>query len=139
MAVVNSEQFAWRDIKIVMMGRIVTGVRSIKYKTSQEKEPLYGAGDKPLSIQRGNRKYEGSIKLLQSEYQGLINAAAPTSDIMDIPPFDITVCYIAQGASLAVTRVLKLCQFTESEEGMSQGDKHAEIELPFVALDIENS
>ena len=41
-------EYAWEDFKVYMGGKFVTGLRGCKYKTSQEKEPIYAAGNKPV-------------------------------------------------------------------------------------------
>ena len=70
----NSKEYEWADINVVMAGRPVTGFRSVKYSSKQEKEALYAKGNKPQGVQRGNKSYEGSIGLLQSEYEALSQA-----------------------------------------------------------------
>ena len=65
-------EYAWEDFKVYMGGKFVTGLRGCKYKTSQEKEPIYAAGNKPVGMGRGNKKYEASITVLQSELEAII-------------------------------------------------------------------
>ena len=57
----NSREYEWADITVVLGGRDITGLRSIRYKESQEKEAVYGKGNRPQAIQKGNKSYEGSI------------------------------------------------------------------------------
>ncbi len=132
----NSKQYAWVNITVVMMGRIVTGLRGVKYKISQEKEPVYGAGNKPLGIQSGNKAYEGEIVLLQSELEALERAAGTGNDITDLPAFDINISYVDKASGAIVNDTVKYAELTEAEKGMSQGDKFMEITLPFIALDV---
>ena len=70
----NSREFEWSDVSVVLAGRLVTGIRGIKYENKQEKEHLYAKGNKPHSIQRGNISSIGDISLLQSEYLALCKA-----------------------------------------------------------------
>ena len=132
----DSREFAWADVQVSMMGKLVTKIRSVKYKSSQEKEALYAAGNKPVAVQPGNKSYSGSISLLQSEFIALQNAAGTTYDVTDLPPFDITVSYLIAGAKTPHIKQIKMCEFTDAEEGMSQNDKFMTIELPFIALDV---
>ena len=74
----NTREYEWADINVVMAGRNVTGFRAVSYTSKQEKEALYAKGNKPHSIQRGNKSYEGSISLVQSEYEALKQAAGTT-------------------------------------------------------------
>ena len=67
MTIINGRQYEFADVSLILGGRDVTGLRGIKYKESQEKELLYGKGNKPMSVQKGNIAYEGEITLTQSE------------------------------------------------------------------------
>lgn len=138
--IINGRQYEWADISIILGGRMVIGARGISYKESQEKELLYGKGNKPLSIQKGNIKYEGSLTLLQSELETLKELARSVrgrASILDLN-LNATVCYgnPAQG-DLMLTDMLYNIQFTESEKNMKQGDKNMEITLPFICTDIK--
>lgn len=133
----NSREYEWADVEIVMLGRVVTGIRGVTYKESQEKEPVYGRGNKPRAMQRGNKAYEGSIGLLQSELEALQDAAGKGKGLTDIPPFDIVVAYVPSDGGAIVTDVIKNAEFSESEKSLKQGDKFMEIELPILALDIK--
>jgi len=133
----NSKQFAWANIRIVLFGRVVLGIRSVKYSVKQEKEAVYGMGDKPHSIQSGNKTFEGEIGLLQSELEAIQRAAGTGFDVTDIPPFDIQISYVDNSSGVIISDTIKFAEFTENEKGMSQGDKFMEITLPFVALDVQ--
>lgn len=133
----NSKQYAWSNVEVVLFGQPVTAIRGVKYKASQEKEVIYGAGDRPIGIQAGNKSYEGEVTLLQSELEAIRKVAGKEGDIMDIPAFDIIITYKEQGNGALVQDVVKFAEFTEMEKSMSQGDKFMEITLPFIALDIQ--
>ena len=133
----NSREYSWADIQIQLQGRRVIGVRGIKYKVSQEKEAIYGAGNEPLAIGRGNKSYEGEITLLQSELEALTRST--NGDIIDLPPFDIIVSYAPKDGGPIVTDIIRYAEFKEVEKGMSQGDKNMEISLPFIALKIDKN
>lgn len=132
----NSREYEWADISLVVAGRPVTGIRAVKYTKSQEKEALYAKGNRPHSIQHGNKSYAGSISLLQSELEALELSAG--GDALDAS-FDIMVAYgNPLKGDVIQTDLIKGAELTEIPKGMSQGDKFAEIELPFIALDIKN-
>jgi len=133
----DSSEYAFADIQIVMQGRTVAGLRGIKYSVKQEKEVVYGAGNEPLGIQRGNKSYEGEITVLQSETEALQRVAGKGKSLMDLRKFDIIVTYLPLDGGQLVTDVVKFAEFTQVEKGMSQNDKYAEISLPFIALRIE--
>ena len=129
----NSRQYEWADITVFAGNRDITGIRSIKYSEKQEKELLHGKGDKPLSIQKGNKTYEGEIGVLQSELEAL--AAAAGGSILDLE-LTVVVSYgnPSKGDMVKVEELLGV-QFTEEPREMKQGDKFMEITLPFIFLD----
>lgn len=133
----NSKEYEWNNLELVMLGRPVTGIRGVTYKASQEKEVIYARGNKPRAIQKGNKSFEGKLSLLQSELEALLVAAGKGKDITDIPAFDVVVAYAPGNGGVIVTDIIKNIEFTESEKALKQGDKFMEIELPFIALDIE--
>ncbi len=137
----NSKQYAWVNIEVAPFGQKMAGCRGVKYKKSQEKEAVYGAGSMPHSIQPGNVTIEGELSMLQSTLENILEVARATlgsgASLTDIPPFDLPVSYKPKFGGQIVTDVIKFAEFTELEKGMSQGDKFMEITVPFVALDIQ--
>ena len=119
-------------MRALVGGRLLTRLRGVRYKVSKEKELLYGTGDEPVSIQSGNKAYEGELTMLRSEYETL--AASGGGTVLDMQ-VDIVVSYGNPTAGdVMVTDKLLGCQFTEEEDSMSQGDKNEEITLPFIFL-----
>jgi hypothetical protein len=132
----NSREYEWADISLIVAGRPVTGIRAVRYTKSQEKEALYAKGNRPHSIQHGNKSYAGSLTLLQSELEALELSAG--GDALDAN-FDIMVAYgNPLKGDVIQTDFIKGAELTEIPKGMAQNDKFAEIELPFIALDIKN-
>lgn len=130
----NTREYEWADVSVVVAGRMVTGIRGVSYTSSQEKEALYGKGNKPHAIQRGNKAYSGSIKLLQSELEALERAAG--GDALDAS-FNIVVAYgNPSKGDVITTDLMKGCEITEIPKGLSQNDKFMEVELPIVMLDV---
>ena len=130
----NSREYEWADVSVVMANRLVTGIRGVAYTSSQEKEALYAKGNKPHAIQRGNKSYTGSIKLLQSELEALERAAG--GDALDAS-FNIIVTYgnPIKGDAVKVD-LLKTCEITEIPKSLNQNDKFMEIELPLIIMDV---
>jgi hypothetical protein len=139
MATFNSAEYGWADVEIFMLGRKLVGARGLKYKPSQEKDVIYAAGNEPRGIGRGNKKYEGTLTLLQSEVQALEQAAGQGNDIMDLRNINITVAYAPKDGGVISTDIIEFVEFTESEKGLMQGDKFGEIALPFIALGIKKN
>lgn len=130
---INTREYEWSDVTVVMAGRLVTGLRGVKYSAKQEKELLHAKGNKPHSIQRGNKTYDGEITLLQSEYEALKQACG--GDILDAS-MDIVAAYGNPSAGDVITTdVLVGVEFTEDNTEWKQGDKFQEKVLPFLFLD----
>ncbi|NPD91695.1 hypothetical protein [Xylanibacter muris] len=130
---VNTREYEWADVAVVMAGRMVTGLRGVKYSVKQEKELLHAKGNKPHSIQRGNKTYDGEITLLQSEYEALKQAGG--GDILDLST-DIVSSYGNPSAGDVITTdILIGVEFTEDNTEWKQGDKFQEKTLPFLFLD----
>ena len=133
----NSREYEWSDITVVVAGRPVTGFRAVDYSSKQEKEALYAKGNKPHGIQRGNKSYEGSITLLQSEYEALRQACG--GDVLDAS-FDLVVAYgNASKGDAIVTDILVGAEVTEDNTEWKQGDKLQEKKLPFIFLDKKSA
>ena len=130
---VNTREYEWADVAVVMAGRLVTGLRGVKYSAKQEKELLHAKGNKPHSIQRGNKTYDGEVTLLQSEYEALKQASG--GDILDAS-IDIVAAYGNPSAGDVITTdMLVGVEFTEDNTEWKQGDKFQEKILPFIFID----
>lgn len=130
----DTREYEWADVSVVLVGRDVTGIRGVSYNSDQEKEALYAKGNKPHGIQRGNKSYAGSIRLLQSEYEAL-NAAAG-GDALDVS-FNIIVSYgNPSKGDIIKTDLLVGAEITSKPKSLNQNDKFMEIELPLVMLDV---
>jgi hypothetical protein len=134
----NSKQFEANDMTVVLLGQIVTGITNIEVETSQEKEAVYGRGNKPLAIQSGKKSYEGSITLLQSEYSALLKAAKAANPLYDVTDIAVDIVWHFNRTLDAVEETYNIlgAEFTKAKLGMGTGDKNMEIELPFIALDV---
>jgi hypothetical protein len=132
----DSREYEWADITLVLSGGDVVGIREIQYTEKQEKELNYAKGNQPHSIQKGNFGYEGTLKVLQSDYEALVEAGK--GSVLNIET-DILVAYgnPTNGDVIITDRISKL-QFTEVKKGMKQNDKFMEVELPFIFLRLQN-
>ncbi len=129
----NSREYEWSDVNVVAAGRPLTGIRGVKYSSKQEKEALHAKGNKPHSIQRGNKTYDGELTVTQSEYEAM--RAAGGGDILDIS-IDIVVAYgNPSKGDVITTDLLMGAEFTEDNTEWKQGDKFQEKSLPFIFLD----
>ena len=131
----NSREYEWADLTLLLGGKDLTGIRGIKYTIKQEKEVVYGKGNMPIAIQKGNKSIEGEITVLQSELETM-RLQSGTKSILDLQ-LDGVVCYgNPANGDVLVTDVVQGIQFTEEPKELKQGDKFMEITLPFIALRV---
>lgn len=133
----DTAEFAWKHIEVVMLGRPIVRLLDIKYKSATELKEIYGRGSEPLGIQEGNSKYEGELKIGQSELEALIRIAKTTTRNGKVTSlkFDIAHSYSLDG--IIVRDVCKNARIKEFEKGMKQGDTDMEIALPYICTKIE--
>jgi hypothetical protein len=133
----DNTECEWSDMMVVLGGAPLTKIRGLKYKSSKAKELLYAQGDAPISIQSGNRSYEGEIKILKGALEDMNTAAlaAKGKDILDLE-FDIVVTYIKKGIRPLQTDILVRCQVKEFQKGWDQGAKMMEVTLPIIFLQL---
>jgi|SRR5690554_102297 len=127
----NSRQYEFADITVIFGGKDITKLRNISYKKTADREAVFGKGRYAHSIQTGNISVEGSVTMLQSDVIDIEEATG--RDILSAS-VDIEVSYAANGV-LRTDRVIG-ARISEYEKSMAQGDKFMEIELPFLALDV---
>jgi len=133
----DSKDCEWADMTVMFAGSPLTKIRGIKYKAAKDKQLLHAAGDEPISIQSGNRTYEGNIKVLKGAIDDMNRAAqaAGGNDILDMQ-FDIVVTYRPKGARPLQTDILAGVEVKDFEKGWEQGAKNMDITLPIVFLKL---
>ena len=133
----NSRQYEWNDISVNILGRNVKGLLGVEYAVKTDKKYVYGRGNKPLSLQSGNKSVDGQITLLKSEFDALIDAVKAVdrnNDLTDIS-FDIVWCF-AHGTAIRTVIILGV-EIEDYSNAMKQGDAMMEIKLKFKALDVQ--
>ncbi len=134
----DSREYEFADVKVALLGANLSGLRALTYKKKQAKEAVYGQGNQPKAIQKGNKEYDGTLMLLKSDYDKLDAAAiaAGYEDITDVPYKNITLTCVYQNKddNKLSTDTLLGVSFTEVEDGMKTGDKFKEISLPFIYM-----
>lgn len=129
---VNTREYEWADISLVVAGRDITGFRAVKYSEKQEKEAVHAKGNRPHCIQSGNITYEGELTLLQSEYETL--RLAMGGSILSGSLTMVVAYGNPSKGDVMVTDALSGCEFTEDATEWKQGDKFQEKSLPFIFL-----
>lgn len=137
MASFNTKEYSWIDVNVVLLGKPVTGLRGIEYKSKRQTEALFATGKKARGIQKGKKEYEGTITVLQSELIAMQAAAKQSGydDITDLE-FDIIVSYMSESGIVQTDKVVN-ASITEAPNSIKEGDLYSEHALPFIACDIE--
>lgn len=133
----DSKDCEWADMTVMIAGATITKIKGIKYKASQEKKLLYAAGTEPISIQSGNRSYDGEIKVLKGALDDMNRAAlaAGGDDVLDMQ-FDIVITYKAKGTRALQTDTLVSVEVSDFEKGWDQGAQSMEVSLPIVFMKL---
>lgn len=136
----DTKECEWNDLEVFLNGVRVTKIQSLKYKKAQEKEHLYAAGNDPISIQRGNNAYTGSVRLLKGAVDDINRAvqASGGEDLLDAS-FIIVANYKKKGNRQLQVDTLSGVEFSEYEKGMEQNAKSMPIELPILFLGLKSA
>lgn len=140
----DSREYEYADVSFSMLGYEFKGLRGITYKKKQEKEAITGQGNNPKAVQRGQKGYEGSLMILESDFDQMTKAAqaAGYEDIIDVPGNLIngTCVFSKDGLAGSLKKVvISNIEFSEFEGGMKTGDKFKEYTLPYIALGVKTS
>lgn len=140
MGAFSTDECAFSQTSIKLLGRTVQGIKGFEFKKNVEKEHIYGAGSDPIDIQAGNKKPEGSLKLLKYEVDLLNDAAqaAGYDDITEVPHTAIMVTCAFKKSPTAAMRIIEAqgVSFTELSYALEQNAKMMDVSLPFLAMKI---
>ena len=80
--VFSTKQYGWKDIAVVMGGKVITGITELEYNQKQDKKYLYGRGENPHEIQRGNNEFDGKIPMTVDELVQLPGVGRKTANVV---------------------------------------------------------
>lgn len=140
---IRSSECAWHHSTVNILGRNLVGITAWEFKKEVEKTPEYGAGQKAIDIQEGPEKCSGSITVFGYELDKMEQAAklAGYDSLLHVPheAIVVTTCLRKTSADPITTITARGVSFTETTDGMGQGDKKRECPLPFICLDIDKN
>ena len=133
----NDEQ-VWADMEVAIAGAVIGKIRGINYSIESEDEELFVAGDEAISIQSGNIKKSGSIKVLKEALDNMHAAAVLKGgrSVLDLR-FDIVISYMPVIGGTLTIDTLGRCKINKMPKGWEQGATHMEHELTFKFLDYK--
>jgi hypothetical protein len=137
----KTQDCAWSNISLTLLGRKLTGLRGFEVEKDVEKEYIYASGSEPVDIQVGNKKYPGSFKLLKFEVDLLNDAAlqAGFADITEVPHTLITATIEFKKELIGTIRTISILgiAFTNLKFAMEQNAKMHEVTLTFMAMRLQ--
>lgn len=130
---INSDQFAFRDIQLLMNGMPAVTLQSVSIQRSVNRIPVRTHKRKVAFHKVGNTSYTGELSVLHSTIQYLI---LPGVDLTDAP---FVISLILGADSKILTYTLIGCHFTSWSINYNQGDLSGIVSLPFVAKELVGS
>lgn len=117
-------------VPIIPLVGPVTGITKISYTVKQKKDNNYSLLKDPVSRGYGAQEYECSIEIYKDSLNKIIDLA-PNKNILEIPPFPITILF--GGAGVAVRKeVLEYCEFLEDPMSVNAGDTSIKLTVPII-------
>lgn len=133
----NSRTYSWPDVEVRLLGnpRPLVGITEISWKADSENQHHHGAGRQPVAYSLGKSTYSGSMKLHLDEVSALKKAVG-VSTMLDIPPFDIVISYVA-GLKI-MTETLVGVLINGEDHTSSSGGAVLEVSVSFTFAQVVN-
>ncbi len=126
---INGNEYAWEDVQIVIMGRLLTGVTDVEYGATRAHTNIHGRGSEPVAMGRGKKDSKpGKLVLLQSEFEAFQNATPAGKDPTDWAPFDMVVAYAPIGGVIT-TDIIPFCRVSDYSKGIGTETENMKVEL----------
>lgn len=134
----DHKEVEYADLDVSVSGARLGKLRGLTVAIEIDLEHLFGAGNKAISIQAGNERVTGSLKVLKGAvddiWEASIKAGAPNPLYVE---FDIMGTFKGSGSRPMKQLLISTIRLSKVEYSLMQGDKFMEIELPFLALDMQ--
>lgn len=134
---INGVRYGWSNLRANILGRSMTGITAVSWKTKRAKQNNYGQGSEPDHRVIGKKEYEASVTLSQYEVDAIKATLAAGQDLTDIAPFPITIVY-KDDTNAVKTTVLKNCEFLEEAFSTKEGDMKNEYTCPLIIAGISS-
>jgi hypothetical protein len=134
---VLGREASFADLQATMLGRVLATMRGLSVKEKSDRKMVRAVGRKAIAYADGSTSYEGSVKLLLSEFFTLARSAnAKGRSVTRIAPFDIVGMWIPDDDPVLGKITVKGVLLQEYELKHDVGDMEMEIELKFEAADL---
>ena len=132
---INGNHYGWAQVELSINGITIADVVSISYEETQERELVFGAGNRPTGYGDGNIECSASVTLKMEAVQKL-QEISPDGRLQSIPPFEISVSFLNPQNDI-VTDTLRNCLFTTNKRDLNQNDKSFDVDLDLLVTHIE--
>lgn len=136
----STKECAWAQTSLKILGRTVQGLKGFDFNKEIEKELIYAAGDEAIDITAGNKKVDGSLKVLKFEHDLLTDSAqlAGFEDITEVPHIATVITCTFKLNPTAPIRTITVfgVAFTKWGVAMEQNAKFTDVTLPFIATKV---
>lgn len=133
---INGHRPAWAQMRATVLGRQVTGIISVMFKSAMVKENQYGAGQKVDHRGYGNEQPECSLSLYKYEVDAILALLQPGENLTHVAPFDLVLDWRDQNNAVINKVIIKDYEFTETGLDTKQGDTKLEVSCGGICSDI---
>lgn len=133
----NTAHFSWKHIELSVNGRIISGLQNIRFDETQQKDYVYGTGVEPQKIRGGNKRYEGTLTVLQGEYEQLamLSSTGSALDLVDVN-IQVSVDNLNESGGLVTYSLNGVSFMSGNGLDAQQGAIALQKEIPFLALGV---
>ncbi len=125
---VNGRSYSWGDVDVKVPGLVMV-VQEISYDDEQEKEEVYGRGNRPRGYGVGNYKASGKVTMLRDDYNDVLawcKAKGVSFFALEIPA--MVVSYANEGDRTRIDELRRVTPTKRSTKA-AQGDKSLTVDI----------
>lgn len=126
---INGQRHSWASVRCNVLGHTLVGISEINYSDSVVIEDHYGQGQMPVDRGVGNYSATANWTVKAYEVQRIQGLLPPGAYLADIPPFDITIVFLAKGSDQQVTHILRNVQFPQNARNLGQGNTAIDVPM----------
>jgi hypothetical protein len=131
--IVNGKAYSWGSVDFKIPG-LALNIQEITYDDEQDREEVYGLGNKPRGHGDGNYKASGKITVLRDDYNDLLDMCrAKGISFYDLKFPVIVVSYANDGQRTRIDE-LRVVIPTKRSHKAAQGDKSLAVDIDLLII-----
>jgi hypothetical protein len=131
----STKEYSWSSVDIAIGGKVLSTCQAVEFNEKIAVEKLRGKGNKAFQIADGDIDVSGSIEVLQSELETILNQTG-NKGVAGMRDLLLTICYKEPTSGRLSTRSVIGVRVTEIGEAIKQSEMKIVVKLPFEALDV---